>query len=415
MGFLKHYLNGRVASFATAQIFILFGGILRLPIISTNAELSVLAQFVLYTALISVIPVLVSGKINGARIQAVRSIPLEGITRWGISDSLIQLVALSVFTINFTTFQESGLGEISIIVSTAHLIFHASPSFGWQQGLGKFISQNLSQGIASGIGLLAVYLVVHNPTWVGYSEVQQTNLLIATAGVASATPYLFAWISQRRNIDIPRKRVTDSSIQRSSGFVNGIRELASTLPPAALTFFDAVALQWLSSPYQLAVYGISQRVSSLSSFMTGANYTKEANEVIESNSVSPKQALFRVFRFVALNSPFLALFAFAGSPLVSFLSSGKVQVDGILIGTYLVLAVLQPAWVVSSNLVFLDSAQTHILAKRIILFVVPMSVALTCLGAEWYGSTGVVSATCICYALAIALACHIYWKRTYVS
>jgi hypothetical protein len=301
----------------------------------------------------------------------------------------------------------AALGALSLISITSIVVFRLSPYFGAQQGLGKLVQQNYSQATAAIVSVILVLLCVSSPVWASLSENQKLNLLVATACLGALIPYSYARIAQRGLRRTIEKR---SHLDRRRA-VESLSELTATLPPAALTAIDAIALQLLSNPYQLALYGVTQRASSIGTFMTGANYVKDANDIYSTGTSTRKAALRSILRLNLLNAPFLALFAFAAPFLVQFMSAGKLGVDWLLIVAYLCLAILQPAWVVVSNLIFQNNGLTLNLGRALMFYVIPASIATTLIGGALFGAKGVVFATVLSYILAIVIASKKYWKK----
>ena len=405
--FLNHYFNLRVISFGLAQAVVLLGTLLRLPIISSSTSLSSFALFVFYTSALGLLPVFIGGVVNRTRIQTLGSEKLQYSFSPKSRFLVIQSALLGFYLANFFIFRFSVIGEVTFLSISAQIFFRFSPYYGGQQGKGKIAQQNFSQSLGAIAGLLLIFVTVKGPIWALLSSVQQMNLIVAISCVSALIPYFAARISQRTMVS----EISFSNPKKKKPFLASTTELASTLPPAALTFVDTISLQIFSSPYQLSLYGITQKLSAVATFMTGANYIKEANEVSMVKELTLGEALKRVLKFNLLNAPFLFMFTVFSPFLTKFLSSGKVSIDWILILGYLAVALVQPAWVVVANLVYSRNDLTNVLGKSILMYVIPTSILTTFAGGIGLGAPGVVFATVICYSLAIFLAARIYWKK----
>lgn len=392
------------------QLLILIGGIFRFPIIASNSSLEFLARFILFASILGMIPTLVAGIVNQTRIEAVTQEVFRLPRKPNMTTKAGLFVLTALFSANFMYFQESWVGEGCLITFFAILICKLGPYYGLQQGLGRIASQNLSQGFASIAGLGMVFAFVTSPIWSSCSPNQKLNVLVFIVELAALIPYLYAYANYKRE-GLGSTSVA-FSVEKDLGlsFIKALKQLAATLPPSSLSLVDAVSLQSMSTPYQLALYGITQRVSALATFMTGANYLNDANKILNSPKLSIRNALRLFLKSTLLNAPFIILFLVASPYLVSFLSAGHIESDPKLIFAYLLVAMLQPAWVVSSNLVFTNSNHSQKLGSVIALFVIPISSALTVLGATVFGAAGVVYATTIGYFAAISVASWIYWR-----
>ncbi|NCA07973.1 MAG: hypothetical protein EBS85_04515 [Micrococcales bacterium] len=407
MKFINQYFNARVISFASSQIVVLLGSLLRLPLISSESTLSTFALFLLYASALGLLPIFIGGMVNRTRMLILTHGNDQLLFSTTAKFLSIQCILIFLFLLNFFLFRFSAFGEVMLITITGLILRRFSPYYGSQQAHGKISQQNISQAIGATAGLVITFIIVKSPAWIAFDDIQRLNVLIAIAGFATLVPFIFARTAQRTMSSL----ITFSNAKSRSSFATNVSELASTLPPAALTFIDTLSLQFLSSPYQLSLYGINQRLSAVSTFMTGANYIKEANEVLGTGGISFKGAARRVLKFNLLNAPFLAAFVIASPFLTEYLSSGKVGVDWLLVSAYLLLALLQPAWVVVSNLVYSEKQLTHNLGKFVLLYVIPISILGTTIGALWLGAVGVVLATILGYCLAVALGSQLYWKK----
>lgn len=378
-----------------------------MPLISSELTLRTFALFVLYASALGLLPIFIGGMVNRTRMQILSHGNDQLLFSTTARFLSIQCMLVFVFLVNFFFFRLAAFGEVFLITITALNLHRFSPYYGSQQGHGKISQQNVSQAIGATLGLVLTFITVKSSAWIMFDETQRLNVLIAIAGFATLVPFIFARTTQRTLTS----RITFSNVKSRISFAANASELASTLPPAALTFIDTLSLQFLSSPYQLSLYGINQRLSAVSTFMTGANYIKEANEVLGTGGISFKAAVRRVLKFNLLNAPFLAAFVMVSPFLTGYLSSGKVGVDWLLVSAYLLLALLQPAWVVVSNLVYSQKHLTHHLGKHVLLYVIPISVLGTIIGSLWLGAAGVVFATILGYCLAVALGSQLYWKK----
>jgi hypothetical protein len=406
MNFFRNYFNARVLSFAIAQGVVLVATLLRLRIISDNSSLGTFALFILFIAILGASPLFFGGQVNKARIQFLENpkVALE-LSKSRLSMTLVLGLA-GVYVVQFFLLDLPVIGGLALILMTCIVISRLSPYYGAQQGLGNLVQQNYSQAIAAIVSMILVFVFVTSPSWANISETQKLNLLAASASLASLIPYTYARMAQR---GLGRTIAKNSHTNRKSR-VTSLSELTATLPPAALTAIDAIALQLLSSPYQLALYGVTQRASLIGTFMTGANYVKDANDIYSMGKSTTRAALRSILRLNLLNAPFLILFVCAAPFLVEFMSADKLGVDWVLIVAYLFLAVLQPAWVVVSNLIFQDHSLTLKLGRSVLLFVLPSSIATTLIGGALFGSSGVVFATVFSYIIAIGIASKKYWK-----
>lgn len=406
--FLSHYFNVRVISFGAAQGLVLLGTLLRLPIISSSTTLSSFGLFILYTAALGLLPVFVAGVINRTRIETLKnSHPVQFSFSNGSIFLGVQILLIVFFLTNFCFFRFTVVGEVIVLSITALFLIRFSPYFGAQQGQGQVAQQNISQSVGAIAGLVLIFYCVKGPYWVLLSGVQQLNLLVAVSCISALIPYVFARVSQRARIS----KSPYSNATKRKPFSASISELASTLPPAALTFIDTISLQLFANAYQLSLYGISQRLSAVATFMTGANYINEANEVSMAKGLGIKEASKRVMKINLLNAPFLVMFIVLSPFLTRFLSSGKVTVDWFLIIAYLAIAMVQPAWVVVSNLVYIRKDLTRTLGSSILRYVIPTSILSTAAGGLIFGAKGVVFATLISYCLAVILASIVYWRK----
>lgn len=406
MGVLKHYLNFRVFSFGASQVLVMLGGLLRLPVISSATNLGEFSQYIFYSSILGVLPIFLGGLVNKTRIQILTKSEIKLSFSKVETFIVIESAILIIFFLNFFIFGLTAVGDVAVLGATAVLLIRWSPYYGSQQGNGKLWQQNISQAAAAVFGLCLVFLIVQGPFWIGLNSIQKLNLLVVSTCVSACLPYLWARITQRwLSHKIYFGKRSGNSILKF------ISELASTLPPAALTFIDTATLQFASTPHQLSLYGVSQRLSSMATFMTGANYVQEANDVTISGSLQPKMAFRRFMIFNLVNLPFLCLFVVSSPFLVDFLSSGKLIFDWKLILGYVLVSVIQPGWVVVSNLVYTSEFNTKRLGLGILKFVIPVSVFTTVLGGYFLGAAGVVFATSLSYCFAISTAAKLVWKH----
>jgi hypothetical protein len=113
----------------------------------------------------------------------------------------------------------------------------------------------------------------------------------------------------------------------------------------------------------------------------------------------------RIFLLIgALNIPFVVAFLYSAPILVGYLSGGLAASNYPLIVAYVAVSFLQIYWIITFGFCSRLERMRVKLGRAVLLYVLPISLVSTFLGAVWLGATGVVLGTLITYAVAISFS-----------
>jgi hypothetical protein len=289
-----------------------------------------------------------------------------------------------------------------------------APFFGLQQGNGRINSQYLSSALAAVMGLLLTVVAVQSSYWESLKGENQLFVLVSISVITNSVPYLLVFLRYRNSELVIRSKdkIQLSFIENLQKLKVSTLESVATLPPILLGLVDVIAIGMFQENQDVIAYGLTQRISVIAMFLTGALYLRESNKTIAGPKFEVRNALRRSIILVLKNIPFIALFAAITPWLVSLLSRNQANSSLELIGIFGLLAVGQAFWVIFSGYVYRTPSATQSLGKFVLYFLLPTSVSLTFVGSLVFGPSGPVLASLFCYILAVVYSSGLGKRET---
>jgi hypothetical protein len=397
----SHLLSAtkQVASHAILQLIVLLTSVLRIPLVGTNFGLDLFVGYLFWGGLLAATQILVSGFVNTSRIaylsatQAKRYVPIPA----PIMMAIVSVTSLLVFLVSLSGFGYWLTGAIFMVLTLA--VSRRLASFlGIAQAMGLQPKINLLNGVSNAASLGLTFFVALAAKQAGTPTNISFLLLMGIASLSLCSPYLFSWFLVRKTPYLMNSSEGKNSKETPA---HSLFELFATFPPVLISGLDLVFLSILSSQNELLQYAIYSRTSILVSFIPAALYIPVSNILnrgrIARDFRSGTIALF----LIMVNVPFVLLFVFFAPTFVTYLSGGFAATNYSLVLSYSLLSFMQISWIVTSGVSSRSSPKRVALGKAIFLYVSPITVLSTSLGAFFLGATGVVLASSLSYLSAI--------------
>jgi hypothetical protein len=386
---------------------------LRLPLISANSSIPILASFLFWGGLIPISQLLSLGRVNRARVKSVqKSIDKchRNSRHFEVVGSIVML-ALFAFPYFFEVSDAAlNLVGVPIFIACFGITFYCSEALGIVQGLGKNPKVNYVLAVSA---LFSLGL-----TWIGYefglakaSHSVQVSFLVEVTVFAATAGYLYSFHLVRNELE--RKTYNKpSKIHFFQKIQSDFSELLFSMPPVLFTAFDLIFLSAFSNNFQILQYGFYSRCAVLASILPAALYLPLTNKLTGQKSTSMYKDLKPAGVLTLANLPFIFAFAFLGPLFANYLSSGITTSSIELVFAFISVAILQPLWIVLQSHLSDKSGVRASIASRILFIVLPLSVFSSWLGAFIFGASGAVAATAVSYLAAILVSLPAY-KRKY--
>jgi hypothetical protein len=358
-------------------------------------------------------PLLIAGIVNRSRVTFIQTGNVSASRKGRVSKPLILLVCF--VTSIFLALAGYGLLASSLTVAVGLVLpIGCAPFFGLQQGNGKINTQYLSSALAAVIGLMLTVVAVLSSFWESLKDQDQLFVLVSISVITNSVPYLLAFIKYRNSelVARPKDKIQLSFMANLQRLKVGTLESVATLPPILLGLVDVIAIGMFQENEDVISYGLTQRISVIAMFLTGALYLRESNKTIAGPNFEVRHALDRSLILVLKNIPFIALFTAITPWLVSSLSRNQAHASLELIGSFGLLAAGQAFWVIFSGYLYKTPSATQSLGKFVLYFLLPTSVSLTFVGAFVFGPSGPAIASLLCYIIAVVYSSRLSRKES---
>lgn len=403
----------QLLSFIVLQVVTIGTVVLRLPLISTNSSAEVLVSFLFWSGILPISQIIFQGRVNRARLATLKSYSkkkyLGSKPKFWVGFIFTVFLLATPLAINLPEWAFGLAGLPTFLVAT--LISRAySHAFGVAQGLGKSPLVNFVL-VGSSLASLGI-------TWIAYyhlglattNAVTQLSFLLDMSLLVSATGPIFSYYLVRRLcIKVATKPFSLANSIKNIR-VDAI-EFFFAMPPILFTALDLSFLALFSDNFQILQYGFYSKCAILASFLPAALYLPLSNKLTGNQVTDLKQELKPVALLTLANLPFILTFILLGSFFADFLSSGLTVHSLWLLLAFSLVSILQPLWIVIQSHLSSEEHVRELIAKRILLIVVPVSIISTGSGAFTLGATGVVAATFVSYLTAIGVVMPNYLKR----